>query len=109
MARRNRVVSGARGLFDLLAEFGHSAGGEHAFPMDARVDDRFAAEDGTGAQDGVASDFGAVADDGAEFFQSGRHAAVRTADDDLPVIKTDIERITPAPRWDLWPRMESPT
>jgi hypothetical protein len=39
---RPRSVSGARGLLDLLAEFGHGAGGEHAFPVDAGVDDRFA-------------------------------------------------------------------
>ena len=77
-------------MLDLLAEFGHGAGAEHAFPVDAWVDDRFAPEDGTGAEDGIASDLGAVADDGAKFFQSGRHAAVRAADDDFPMIKTDI-------------------
>ena len=77
-------------MFDLLAELGHGAGGEHAFPVDAWVDDCFAPEDGTGAEDGMASDFGTVADDGAEFFQSGRNTAVRAADDDFAVIKTDI-------------------
>ena len=85
-----RSVSGARGLLDLLAEFGHGAGGEHAFPVDAWVDDRFAPEDGTGAEDGIASYLGTVADDGAEFFQSGRQTSVRTADGDFAVIKTDI-------------------
>ena len=76
--------------FDLLLQLGHAVGRKDALPLHAGVNDRIASDHGTGAHHGIASNFSTVADNRAEFAQTGRHGAVRIANDHLGVVEAEL-------------------